>query len=263
LGLYTSLYIYFNSLFAAWGDKSYLFSGTLTALGGIVSAHRFFNEFSKKTFYFVTFSICSLGVLVSYARGQQLFYLIILLFVLLNYLFFASDKIIKKAAVILSLIALLGFMLVGYRVKATQGEDVLFRFKSQYLLEAADVRITLFEEAWKLFEKNPIIPAGIGRYFIEIDTYSYTYPHNIPLEFAAEFGLFGVIYCLFIIIGALYGYSRFMHQTFIRENLYLFLFICLCSLKQGSIYQAKDFWVWASLGMGLLGWKRIATSRVN
>ena len=260
LGTYTSIYIYLNSITASWGDISYLFSGTLAALGGIVSAHRFLNEFSKKVFYFLTFSVCSIGVLVSYARGQQLFYLFMLFFIFCHYLFITHDKIIKKAIIVLSLLSFFGLIFVGYSIKYFQGEDVLWRFKSQYLIEAADGRITLFEEAWKLFGKNPIVPAGIGGYFVEIGINKYTYPHNMPLEFAAELGLLGVIYYFFVVIGALYGYSRFMHLPFIRENLYLFLFICLCSLKQGSIYQAKDFWVWASLGMGLLGWRRIANT---
>jgi O-antigen ligase len=265
LGIYTSIYIYFNPIMDSWGQNNILFfSGTLTALGGIVSAHRFLNEFSKKIFYFLTFSICSIAVLLSYLRGQQLFYLIVILFIFFNYLFFTNDKMIKKAIAILCLFALFELMFVGYSVNVIKGEDVLWRYKLQHLIDSADIRITLFAEAWKLFEKNPIIPVGIGGYFIKIGNYEYSYPHNMPLEFAAEFGLIGVIYYLFIVIGALYGYSRFLNLPFIRENLYLFLFMCLISLKQGSLYQAKDFWVWACFGIGLLGWRKNAgTSSLN
>ena len=226
LGIFTSIYIYFNSIMDTWGNINYLSGGTLAALGGIVSAHRFLNEFSKKVFYFLTFSICNLGVLVSYARGQQLFYLFMLIFIFCHYLFFSSDKIIKKAIIVFSLFSFFGLIFIGYSIKVFQGEDVLWRFKSQYFIEAADLRITFFEEAWKLFEKNPIIPAGIGGYVVEIDKYRFTYPHNMPLEFAAELR-FAWCHLLFYynywgVIWLFMFYASTLHQ---RKSIHFFIYI--------------------------------------
>jgi len=259
LGLYASFYIYINPIFQAGGNISYLFSGTLTGLGGLVSAHRFLSESGRKGFYFFAFCICSIGVLISYARGQQLIYIFVLLIVLVNHYFSSSVKMQKKIMVALSLFALLVLIFIGYSYKLDKGEDILWRFKPQYFMEAAELRILLLREAIKMFGENTIIPAGVGKYVVEVVPYIFTYPHNLPLEFAAELGLLGVIYYLFIIIGALCGYSRFRHLTFIRENLFLFLFIFLCSLKQGSIYQDKAFWVWTAFGIGLLGWHTKST----
>jgi O-antigen ligase len=256
LGLYASFYIYFNSIYANRGSISYIFSGTLTALGGLVSAHRFLTELRIKWFYFFAFCICSLGVFVSYARGQQIIYVLVLILIFADYLFSLRIKMLNKVVVILCLLVLSGLIFAGYSIKVGWGENVLWRFKPQYLGEAANLRIVLLEEAFELFKKNPIIPAGIGKYVVEDGTYTFTYPHNMPLEFAAELGLMGLIFYCSIIIGTLFGYSRFRQKKNVKEHLILYFFIFLCSLKQGCIYQDKAFWVWTALGISLLGWRR-------
>jgi O-antigen ligase len=256
LGLYASFYTLYSSTYLTSENASYLFSGTLTALGGLVSVNRFLNEKRRKGFYFFAFCICDLGVLLCYARGQQIIYIIVLLIVLVRFIFSDGVKIQKKIILISSFFALSALVFIGYIYKLNRGEDVLWRFNSQHFMDAAELRIVLAEEAWRLFEKNPILPSAIGRYLVEKENVIFRCPHSIPLEFAAELGLFGLIYYCIIILCVFYGYLRFRQQKIIREHLNLFLFIFLCSLKQGCIYQDKAFWVWSALGLGLLGWRR-------
>jgi len=256
LGLYTSFYIYFNSIYETWGSISYLFSGTLTSLGGLISIQRLFAEVRRKWFYILTFCICSIGVTISYARGQQIIYVLVVLIVFAGHFFFRS-KMPKKVIMILCLFCLLGTISVTYMYKLNRGQDVFSRFKSQDFGETWEIRGALLKEAWELFKQNPIIFAGIGRYSLEGEGYSYFYPHNIPLEFAAEFGIWGLLFYCYLFSCVFCGYWRFRHTRVIREHSVLYLFILLTSLKQDYIYNSKAFWVWAALGMGLLSWRKV------
>lgn len=261
LGLYTSFYIYFNSIYEVWGSISYLFSGTLTSLGGLISIHRVFTEVRRKWFYFLTFCICSLGVSISYARGQQIIYALVILIVFIGYFSFKSTMQ-KKITVILCLFCLLCIISGGYIYKLNRGEDIFSRFKSQHFAGALETRGVLLKEGWELFKQNPIIPAGVGRYSLETGTHSYRYPHNIPLEFAAEFGIWGLFFYCSLFLCVFCGYWRFRHTSVIREHSVLYLFVLLASLKQGSVYENKVFWVWAALGLGLLGWRKVNNKRM-
>lgn len=170
---------------------------------------------------------------------------------------------LSKIIVFLCLFVLLGSIFIVYSSKVGSGENVLWRFKPQYIDEAVHIRSVLLKEAWKLFVKNPIIPAGIGKYVVEVETHTITYPHNMPLEFAAELGLFGLLFYCSITIGSLCGYLYFRQRKVIREHLILYSFILLCSLKQGCIYQNKAFWVWTAIGLSLLGWQKINKSMIE
>jgi O-antigen ligase len=255
LGLYTSIYISINSIASSWGSVSYLLSGSSTALGGLIAADRFCTKSSRKIFYSISFLICSLGVLTSYARGQQLFYIVVLIMIIIYHILLTNDKLINKAIIIISILTFCGLGYLGYIYKTSKEEDIFRRFKSEHLVEASKLRIHLFSEAWELFKQYPLVPAGVGGYVVEIDKHRFTYPHNIILELAAELGIFAVIYISLFIGATFMGYARFRHLSFIRENQFLFAFLLLCSLKQGSIYTSKAFWVWAIIGFSLLGWR--------
>jgi O-antigen ligase len=125
-------------------------------------------------------------------------------------------------------------------------------------VKASENRGALLKEAWELFKQNPIIPAGIGRYSLETKGHYYIYPHNIPLEFAAEFGIWGLLFYCSLFSCVFCGYWRLRHTRVIREHSVLYLFVLLISLKQGCIYNDKAFWVWATLGLGLLGWRKVS-----
>ena len=258
LGLYTFFSIYFNSIYEMWGSISYLFSGTLTSLGGLISIQRVFTEVRRKWFYFFAFCICSFGVSISYARGQQIIYALVILIVFIGYLFSLRSKMQKKITIILCLFFLLGTVYGAYVYKFNRGENIFFRFESKFFVEASKTRCFLLQEAWELFKQNPIIPAGVGIYSLETEGHSYRYPHNIPLEFAAEFGVWGFLFYCFLFLCVFCGYWRFRHTKVIREHSALYFFLLLVSLKQGSIYGNKAFWVWAALGLGLLGWRKVS-----
>lgn len=260
LGLYTSFHIYFNSIYESWGSISYLFSGTLTSLGGLISIQRVFTELRRQWFYFLTFCICSVGVSISYARGQQIIFALVLLFVLGGYLFSLRIKMQKKVTMVLCLFCLLGALYGIYTYKLNKGENIFLRFESKSFTEASKTRRVLLQEAWELFKQNPVIPSGVGSYSLETDTHSFRYPHNMPFEFAAEFGIWGFFFYCFVVLCAFWGYWRFRRTKVIREHSVLYLCILLTSFKQGSIYEDKAFWVWAALGLSLLGWRKISNN---
>ncbi|MGD0821263.1 MAG: O-antigen ligase family protein [Desulfomonilia bacterium] len=261
LGLFTSAYILSNSIYKSWGNVQYLSCGTMTSLGGLVSIHRFLVEIKKRWFYFLSCCICSIGVIVSYARGQQLIYSLILCSMLTYYFCFIREKIKKKVIVIFCLIILSILILIVYNTKLSLDENFLYRFGENYFEEGLDLRFILFENALTLFRQNPFIPAGIGQYSVEFQGEIIRYPHNIPLEFAAEFGFIGLLYYCLLIMGVFYGYLRFRKNKIIREHLIIYVFLFLISLKQGYIYEDKDFWTWSALGLGFLGWHRVVLDR--
>ena len=130
----------------------------------------------------------------------------------------------KNVVVDLCLFCLLGTISVTYMYKLNRGEDIFSRFKPQHLVEVSEIRGALLKAAWELFKQNPIIPAGVGRYSLETKGHSFIYPHNIPLEFAAEFGIWGLLFYCSLFSCVFCGYWRFSTQE-LSENTQFY--ICL------------------------------------
>ncbi len=117
-----------------------------------------------------------------------------------------SWKFLLKSFVILGICALALTQISGIRL----GLDTI----------AKDGRWQLWQHALEIFEKFPILGAGIGQYNPMLHSLNLTdnatilklsHPHNIYLQFLSETGIFGAIFVLTFLFGMLYwGYKKLL-----------------------------------------------------
>ncbi|MFW8627860.1 O-antigen ligase family protein [Deinococcus sp. ME38] len=62
--------------------------------------------------------------------------------------------------------------------------------------ESLDIRLDLWESAWKIFSNNPIIGVGAGGYS---SLSFFDYPHNLTLEILSLYGIIGLAFMLTLI----------------------------------------------------------------
>lgn len=105
-------------------------------------------------------------------------------------------------------------------------------------------RARLFDTAVELFAQRPLIGHGTGSF----ETYAagsvvlaeYSYPHNLFLQTAAEFGLLGLIVLgLLVVLGLLARLPAHPAWTAVRL---LFAFGLLTSMGSGDLYGARELW---------------------
>jgi len=259
ISFYTSIYLFITPPIARWGDVNYLLLGTIPAIGGILIFYEIlFKEnqrYSEELYRILLFSLFSLGVLYSFSRGQQILYSFMLSLLLARFLFntlllslVLRAKFVYKKALKLLVIVIICFTAIFFVLNKSSYFFVRFKRLDQGL----SVRYMLFEKAIDLFELHPVIPLGIGGYYFNFETEEFKYPHNMFLEVLSELGILGGIWYILVILIAFSGYLQCRKVWFIGSHFYIFLFLLLLSCKQDSLFTAKAFWAWTSMGIGLL-----------
>ncbi len=256
LSLYTSFYIFINSIYTNWGYISYLMSSTIASLGGILSFSRLISKNHKQRILNLAFFIVStVGVLVSYGRGQQIVYIVVLFILYIKNILSTASGIRAKLFLFFLPLILGLFCYSGYYYKMQQGENIFIRYSGQHFTQGMNARLSMINQAVEFFETRPIIPSGIGSFTAEAEKGIYKYPHNIPLELMAEIGIWGGLWYVFILCCAVAGYLRCRRSLNAGYHFYIYLYLLFISFKQGTVFTDKAFWVWTALGIGLLGAK--------
>lgn len=135
--------------------------------------------------------------------------------------------------------AFLRFERLGeFAQSAVTGED------SGSVDTSAGARVTLFRGAWEMFEDNPV--AGSGTAGFEAGSQSYIgvveaaeYPHNALLQFAAEYGVIGVVTFSIFVIAALVRRLPAGPPMAIRA---LYLYFLLNAMVSGNIFEERTLW---------------------
>jgi O-antigen ligase/polysaccharide polymerase Wzy-like membrane protein len=96
-----------------------------------------------------------------------------------------------------ALVVLVAFALLGAVVVVRGGEDIVQQGPSRQLSTGSNNRTKWWGEAWQAFEGQPLIGVGAGSFEyvhrkLRKNKADVTEPHNLPLQFAAETGLFGL-----------------------------------------------------------------------
>lgn len=104
-----------------------------------------------------------------------------------------------------------------------------------------DVRAQLREQAWTIFASHPTVGVGWGA-FPEYSPWGSDYPHNLPLEAAAELGLVGLILLAMLFIVAVIGVMRFRHHGEVRI-VGSALAVALISGSASSDLTDRNFWI--------------------
>jgi O-antigen ligase len=106
-------------------------------------------------------------------------------------------------------------------------------------------RVRLFGLAVSLFEERPIF--GVGTAGFEVFSvrllgplYGLAYPHNAVLQFAAEFGLVGVVVLASLVLLAMT--RRLPPWSYGRAVRLLFLFFILNAMVSGDIFSDRTTW---------------------
>lgn len=250
LSLYTSTYLLSHSVPSMWSKVNYLMLGVIPGIGGVLVFYEIIARPNKHKYMgirLLLFGLFTLGVFYSYARGEQVAYLIVLAVMLVfeNLLPQAirmSVSPLRIGVTVIISLAIIGSIFFLYHWQP----DLFLRF--QYISGAASIRISLFKRAIDLFEQHPVLPLGIGGYSYG----TFKYPHNILLELVAEMGIWGGGWYVLVVILAISGYLRYRKMQIVWEHFYVFLFFFLLSWKEGSVFGSKAFWVWTAMGIGLL-----------
>jgi O-antigen ligase len=127
---------------------------------------------------------------------------------------------------------------------ATYVEDTLaLRFSPEAVIRGLGIRADLYADAVDLFAQAPITGAGAGRFanlYSGIDS-SFSYPHNMPLEVAAEFGLIGLALTGLVAVGVMRGHLRMRRAGDLRLGqlsgavIALTVYLFLHTLKSGDL----------------------------
>jgi O-antigen ligase len=106
------------------------------------------------------------------------------------------------------------------------------------------VRGELFETAIRLFLERPVFGHGTGAFAaVASATVGLTdlpYPHNIPLQVAAELGAVGLVATAAVLLGA--GLRRLPSGPWWLALRFLFVFLFLESLVSGDVYTDRMLW---------------------
>lgn len=125
-------------------------------------------------------------------------------------------------------------------VKAVVNGDV------NMLDTSSTARLRLFEFAAQMFRASPMKGHGTGSFEAAASRAPgfevYIAPHNLPLHFAAEFGVFGVLLLLVFIAAAIRGGVRSLPEPTAVPFLLLGAFAALYSLIDLDIYGSRWFW---------------------
>lgn len=250
LSLYTSVYLLTHSVLSMWGHINYLILGVIPGIGGVLVFYEIIarsNKHRHMGMLFFLFGLFTLGVFHSYARGEQVTYLIVLAVMLLFENFLPQVIRRRVSPLRIGVGVIISWAIIGSIFFLYQWQPDLF-LRFQYVNRAVSIRISLFRRAIDLFAHHPILPLGIGGYYYD----TFKYPHNILLELMAEMGIWGGAWYVLIVTLAAFGYWRYRKTQFVWEHFYIFLFLLFLSWKEGSVFESKAFWVWTAIGIGLL-----------
>jgi O-antigen ligase len=144
-----------------------------------------------------------------YTGSRTVFFGFLMSFVL--YLFYYSYlKLMKIYPIILvCLIIVISFVLLlnvnksikTRYVKAFEDAKNIARnlISNESATQNVDIRLQIWKDALKKFNKNPVLGAGFGiSYHDKISGGTWVHPHNIILEISTELGIVGL--CIFLML---------------------------------------------------------------
>jgi len=151
---------------------------------------------NERLFYFISFSLFYLALLVSFSRAAWLALLVSASFILLSA--WRRGKFQKK------LIALFIILAVGILVAVINPSRELFLGRmqtgSRLEIKSIDERELYLEQSEKVNTQNPFMGTGVGNYILELQeiipgqqSWYYQPVHNYWLLAWAEIGVFGLI----------------------------------------------------------------------
>jgi len=151
---------------------------------------------NERLFYFISFSLFYLALLVSFSRAAWLALLVSASFILLSA--WRRGKFQKK------LIALFIILAVGILVAVINPSRELFlgrmQTDSRLEIKSIDERELYLEQSEKVITQNPFMGTGVGNYILELQeiipgqqSWYYQPVHNYWLLAWAEIGVFGLI----------------------------------------------------------------------
>lgn len=210
--------------------------GRISGLILLVSFIGLLNESKTLNKLFFVFPIIGGGAFLFLAgtRGAIISLLVSLL-VLLIYKYRESELISFKSISLLLILAFVGFNFVKELA-------VYDRLMDLYLMDYSEVtsgRNVLYEYAIQTFYDNPF-GTELGMY----NTLYGTYPHNMILEFAVMFGVFGIIMITAIILFGLYNSHKLLkqHHQYIVIIPAIWIYALVNTMFSGDININSFFW---------------------
>ncbi len=105
-------------------------------------------------------------------------------------------------------------------------------------------RLTLFDAAWQMFASKPLFGWGTAGFAwlspLDEALRGNTYPHNVLLQFAAEFGVIGLILAVGLFLVALN--RRLPADPMWHAIRYIFVFWLMNAMISGDIYSDRMLW---------------------
>jgi len=160
-------------------------------------------------------------LLLTYSRGNWLAFIFLLILVMVFLLRW------KGVAICLFAIGIVIFLAQYF----TSVDSIKERFLSSFSIRESAVlsRKYHLETAWMLFKKFPLTGTGLGNFQIAARRYHYRYlfemAHNMFLQYAAEAGIFAVLFLLGICIKYYYDAITLLKKVTGDTRLFL-----LCSI---------------------------------
>lgn len=216
----------------------------------VILIYIFFYLKHKKGFTLLLILINSFYLIIYGNRGASLS---LIIFTILLYFIFYKKTLNK----IIHLISITNFILIFFIFK-DKIKNILINFSSfllkdlkinsyflsklilllnKGLASSSSGRDTIYTNAIKFGNENWLFGNGIGSF-----RYIYgAYPHNIFLEFYVQFGIFGVIVLIYLLIKV---FSYLLLKNYKNKEILLFLF-CLSIprlILSSSFWERPEFW---------------------
>lgn len=109
-------------------------------------------------------------------------------------------------------------------------------------------RLSLYTKAIELFVRNILFGCGVGNYFYSYSIYTFTYPHNIILEFMCELGVIGAV---FIILFIFMVFKKIKKMNKESESIFLIalflMYLINAMLSGNNALDNYQFYIWGAM----------------
>jgi len=249
--------LYFGKLtswhLTAFGE-SYIGLSMYISFGIIFILHHLICKKLKmlaKIIYFVLLIFFLIGLVLSPSKGILLSFVLVIIITFLKIL---TDKNINLKKIFLLCLLTLLMTTVGF---LTFQKAKTTGFGVQRLIPATisnqtsiKERIQYYCDAVKNFKENPLIGKGVGMFSYEHGGKG-SYPHNILLEIAAEYGLIGIIIFWPFFIYLFYIALKLIKKMQLKDYSLIiplwFLIIFLDAMVSGSIANNRNIWLFGAI----------------
>ncbi|MGV3073735.1 O-antigen ligase family protein [Clostridium baratii] len=203
---------------------------------------------------FVLFEVVSFVELLVFANKGAIISAIFLIFLIniINFKFTAKSFFKYATLIIISIFIIINIENIlkdiSYILQKNNMSSYSINTMLAYFEDGNNIslnsRVGLWDSAFNMFKKNPILGNGVGSFKELYDIYT----HNIFLDVLVFYGIIGLIILIILLINSLLKIKK---SSYYFKITFIIFFVLWCPtlLVSSSFYSNYGFWIF--IGMGL------------